>query len=48
MTRVLPTIDFDEHDLMLKDEEMILKAEKDESMVRTTHASVLVLSLIHI
>ncbi|CAK8997745.1 unnamed protein product [Durusdinium trenchii] len=42
VTRVLPTIDFDEHDLMLKDEEMILKAEKDESMVRTTHASVLV------
>ncbi|CAK9063384.1 unnamed protein product [Durusdinium trenchii] len=42
VTRVLPTIDFDEHDLMLKDEEMILKAEKDKSMVRTTHASVLV------
>ena len=42
VTRVLPTIDFDEHDLMLKDEEMILKAEKDGSMVRTTHASVLV------
>ena len=42
VTRVLPTIDCDERDLMMKDEEMIQKAEKDKSMVRTTHASVLV------